>query len=205
MSTLRGTSPSAATAVPALSIMPQLVVFSESQRQRCIEWLYEIQLIKRGIEGIASKLPRVCKNGVIYIDIINRLEGKDTIPGVNRAARNATEIRTNFRRVFRYLRTKERMNPRFLDHQQAESLLIEGDQNIFWAFLDDIWHLYHAKISPFDSREKKTTSIPQQNRKKSALKKVQRKVQYEDQVDRFHGGQDQQQVEVEEDEVMEEE
>ena len=41
------------------------------------------------------------------------------------------------------------MNPRYLF---AYNNLVEGDEDVFWGFLDDLRYLYHNKKSPFDLR-----------------------------------------------------
>lgn len=41
------------------------------------------------------------------------------------------------------------MNPRYL---WAEDYLIDGDQDVFWGFMDDIWHWYYNKTSVNDPR-----------------------------------------------------
>jgi len=48
----------------------------EEEKHMLLEWLYSICLIKKGIQGIVSKLPKVCKNGLLFADIINRMTGK---------------------------------------------------------------------------------------------------------------------------------
>jgi hypothetical protein len=47
--------------------------------------LYSITLIKENIIDIDKKLPKICRNGIMFFDLINRLEGKnDVIKGVIR-------------------------------------------------------------------------------------------------------------------------
>lgn len=35
------------------------------------------------------------------------------------------------------------MNPRYLFN--SEEYLMEGNPEVFWGFLDDLWHLFHSK------------------------------------------------------------
>ena len=43
------------------------------------------------------KLPKICRNGAIFFDLINRLEGKeDTIRGLYRNPKNQTQINANY-------------------------------------------------------------------------------------------------------------
>jgi hypothetical protein len=36
-------------------------------------------------------------------------------------------------------------------HLWAEQAIIDGDADVIWGLLDDIWYCYHNKISPFDT------------------------------------------------------
>ncbi|KAL4463923.1 hypothetical protein ABPG74_005860 [Tetrahymena malaccensis] len=131
----------------------QLQIFecNDQQKERSLKWLYDICLIKKDIKDIKEKLPKVCKNGVIFLDIINRIQGKgDTITGINRNTKNMSQIRANYTKLFYYLRKFEKMNPRYLFN--SEDYLMEGNSDVFWGLLDDIWHLFHSKQSPYDKR-----------------------------------------------------
>ena len=46
---------------------------SEEIKEKCLSWLQDICLLKKGIKGLNEKLPRVCRNGLIFIDIVNRI------------------------------------------------------------------------------------------------------------------------------------
>jgi len=37
-----------------------------------IDWLKSIALIKDNLYNLSSKLPKICKDGVIFVDLINR-------------------------------------------------------------------------------------------------------------------------------------
>lgn len=52
----------------------EIVAITKAQIQRVVTWLYEIQLIKDNIENLEEKLPKICKNGVIFSDLINRYQ-----------------------------------------------------------------------------------------------------------------------------------
>ena len=43
------------------------------------------------------------------------------------------------------------MNPRYLN---ASYYLMSGHEQVFWGFLDDIYHFHNGKISPYDKRYK---------------------------------------------------
>jgi hypothetical protein len=58
-------------------------------------------------------------------------------------------MRVNYHKTFEYLGNFEKFNPRYL---MAENYLIESIPEVFWGLLDDIYHYYHGKVSPFDKR-----------------------------------------------------
>ena len=125
---------------------------SSETKAKLLNWLCTIGLLKDNIKGIDKKLPRVCRNGLLFVDIINKLEGKnEVIRGINRSSKSRSQVNSNYLKVLEYLRSFEKANPRYL---QAQEYLIEGNEEVFWGFLDDIWHLYNKKISPFDPRYK---------------------------------------------------
>lgn len=64
---------------PEIEILP----INEETKEKILYWLYDLTLIKEGIKDIEEKLPKICKNGLLFVDLLNRLEGKhDTIKGV---------------------------------------------------------------------------------------------------------------------------
>ena len=121
-------------------------------KKKIIEWLVSITFLKDTAKDLETKLPKICRNGVIFIDLVNRLEGKnDTIKGISRHPQTKTKVNVNYSKVFTYLRSKPKMNPRYL---WAEDYLIEGNEDIFWGLIYDIWCFYSQKISPYDPRYK---------------------------------------------------
>jgi len=42
-------------------------------KSKLIQWLKEICLIKQGVSNLEGKLPKICSNGVIFSDILNRV------------------------------------------------------------------------------------------------------------------------------------
>jgi hypothetical protein len=140
-----------------------------------LEWLYSIALLKENVPDLDRKLPKICKNGVIYFDLINRLEGKQSkLKGVIRKPRTAAEVSLNYSKVLCYLRAYEKMNPRYL---WAVDHLRDGNEDVFWGFLDDIRYLYINKESPFDPRVQKrltTSFVSSSSNTASKLKRSQR-------------------------------
>jgi len=122
-------------------------------KEKILNWLFDLTLIKDNVKGLDKKLPKICKNGLIFVDLINRLESKhDTIKGINRNPKNKSYVNSNYHKVMEYLKGFEKMNPRYLF---AQEYLVDGNEDVFWGFLDDIWHLYNKKISPHDPRYQK--------------------------------------------------
>ena len=117
------------------------------------QWLISINLLKENLKNnLIEKLPKICRNGVIFADIINRLESRDKadiLKGIARKPKKQAEIHANFTRVFDYLSKFEKMNKRFLYSYEP---FFEANEEIFWSFLDDIWHCFHSKLSNSDSR-----------------------------------------------------
>lgn len=83
-------------------------------REKLINWLISIKLIKENINNLPEKLHRICKSGVIFADLINRLEtrGGELIKGIQRKGSNLSYIRTNYSKIFDYLTKFEKFNKR---------------------------------------------------------------------------------------------
>ncbi len=115
-------------------------------KQRVLEWLEEIQLIKEGAVTIAN-FPQYCRNGVLLSDLVTRLEGTRKVPlkGINRNPKSGTEVLSNLRKYMRHLQQYEKMNSRFL---WSEKAILRGDEDVIWGLLDDMWYFYHGKTSP---------------------------------------------------------
>jgi len=116
-----------------------------------LKWLISICLIKDNISNIGKKLHKICRNGVIFADIINRIEGRNhkVIKGINRNTKKDSYINANYKKIFGFLKKIEKFNPRYL---YAGSYLKEKNHDVFWGFLDDLWCYYHNKVSPNDNR-----------------------------------------------------
>lgn len=61
---------------------------------------------------------------------------------------NITCIVANFAKVLGYLRKYPKMNSRYL---WSDSLIMEGNADVIWGLIDDIWHWQQNKISPYDT------------------------------------------------------
>jgi len=119
---------------------------TDKEKKKVLKWLYSICLIKDSIKGLDKKLHKICKNGVIFADIINRIDGRNqtVIKGINRNTKKHSYINANYKKIFKYLRKIEKFNPRYL---YASDYLKEGNHNVFWGFMFDLWCFYHNKVS----------------------------------------------------------
>jgi hypothetical protein len=102
------------------------------------------------LEELKVNLPAYCRTGVLIADLVNRLAGRDeVVKGIHRNPRqdNLSQIQVNFGKLMDYLKEFPRFCSRYLWSSQE---MINGNEQIIWGFLDDIWHWSHSKISPFD-------------------------------------------------------
>lgn len=118
---------------------------------KLIRWLVDdVSLISPtlSIDRLTADLPKFCRSGVLLGDLLNRLHGREQIiKGLNRNPKNFTAITANFDKSFSYLREFPRFSSRYL---WAQALIIEGNEDVTWGLLDDIWYWSQNKISPHD-------------------------------------------------------
>lgn len=92
----------------------------------------------------------------MFFDLINKLAGRNPIlKGVQRTPKNITCITANYEKVLSYLRKFPKMNARYL---WAENSMMEGNSDIIWGFIEDIWYWHHNKISPNDNSKSRNAS-----------------------------------------------
>ena len=75
---------------------------------RVLRWLVEdVNLINAqlSIPKLMADLPKYCRNGVLFGDMLNRLSGREeVIKGLHRTPKNLTAISANFEKVLTYLK-----------------------------------------------------------------------------------------------------
>lgn len=143
--------------------------------QKLFEWLISINLFKENIKINQEKLPKICKNGVIFADIINRMESRhEVLTGINRKPKKTAEMHANYTKIFDFLSKHEKMNKRCLYSYASFLGDDEDNSNAFWALMDDIWHFYHSKMSKYDSRYQETKKIPAMNESKRLHSSIKR-------------------------------
>jgi len=124
-------------------------------KHKIVEWLQNISLIRRNAVSIAE-FPAYCRNGVLLYDLIARLEGKQTsLRNIDRNPKSQTVVFANVKKCLEHLREYEKMNPRYLWSVQD---IVDGNADIIWGLLADIWNLYHNKSLRLNSKVKQRTS-----------------------------------------------
>ena len=123
----------------------------EKTKVRLMRWLVDdVKLISNqlSVPKLLQDLPKYCRNGVLMGDLLNRIQGRDEcIKGLHRAPKNMAAISANFDKVLGYLKEFPRFSSRYL---WAQSKAIEGNSDVIWGLLDDIWHWHFNKISVYD-------------------------------------------------------
>lgn len=88
-------------------------------------------------------------------DAINKLEKKDVLKGLNISS--ATGVKSNFLKIFGYLKSMQKFNRRFLLHR-AEYYFINSHFDYFWGFMADFMYFYKGQASRFDPTHPKKPS-----------------------------------------------
>lgn len=80
----------------------------EKTKLRVLTWLKEdVKLIAPHLspQKLLLDLPKFCRNGVLFSDLLNRLQGRgEVVKGINRVPKNMTMIGANWDKVLGYLR-----------------------------------------------------------------------------------------------------
>ena len=143
-------------------------VIDMALKVKIIDWLSnEVRLLKPTPDNtqLIANFHQFCRTGVIFGDLINRLNGRnEIIKGMHRnpPKGNMSQIMANFNKIMDYFKEFPRFCSRYL---WSQTEIIAGNQEIIWGFLDDIWHWAHQKISPYDpaaivNQKKQQRKIP---------------------------------------------
>lgn len=131
---------------------------AETLKEGLVKWLEEINIIRKGSISTQA-LPGICPTGVLFCDVVNRVEGKsEVIRGVERNPRNRTQALANINKVLEYLRSLPKMNARYLWSGKS---IIDCDELVVWGLLEDIKGLYAKKIgnSALPSRPSSSSAV----------------------------------------------
>ena len=77
----------------------------------------EVKMISNHLSfpKLLQDLPKFCRNGVLFGDLLNRLAGRDeVIKGIHRTPKNMTAISANYDKVLGYLKEFPRFSSRYL-------------------------------------------------------------------------------------------
>lgn len=108
-------------------------------KESLIVYLEELDVIRPGTVN-TDLLISVCRTGVLYADLVNRLEGKsEVIKGIERNPKNRTQALNNLTKTLEYLRSQEKMSSRFL---WSGKEIVEGQPEPICGLLTDIKALY---------------------------------------------------------------
>ncbi|KAL4504379.1 hypothetical protein ABPG72_009825 [Tetrahymena utriculariae] len=132
----------------------QVIPVNNETKAKLYRWLVDIILIKDEFDSKnVDRLAKFGKNGALFADLLNRITGKTNplFNGIFRGAKNSSQVNVNFNKAFSFMRQQQKLNPRYL---WCIDFLKDGNPNIFWGLIDDLWHWSHQKISPYDSRFK---------------------------------------------------
>ena len=90
----------------------------EKTKNKLLKWLVDdIKLISNQVNPakLLLDLPKYCRNGVLFGDLINRLRGREeVVKGLNRTPKNMTAISANYDKVLGYLKDFPRFSSRYL-------------------------------------------------------------------------------------------
>ncbi|MCQ2819004.1 MAG: calponin homology domain-containing protein, partial [archaeon] len=117
-------------------------------------WLIDIGIIKDQVINMLD-LPKICINGVLLSDLINRCEGRnEAIKGIIRKTTNKSQIQVNINKVLDFLRSKEKFKSR---HLWKGDEISKGDKKVIWELLHDLFSFYkHNNYFPKSKSKNKT-------------------------------------------------
>lgn len=142
----------------------EVVPVSEVTKERLFAWLQGLNLVRKSVK--IEDLAELCTNGVLFCDLLNRLEGRtEVIKGVERNPKNRTSVQANFTKALTYLRSFDKMNSRYL---WALADLMAGVEDVIWGLVEDIKVLFKAKLVSLDAGT--ASSVPTAQRSRSLSK-----------------------------------
>lgn len=88
------------------NMRPSIEAIPLEEKHLLIAWLQEIRLLKSNIKELENRLPNICKDGVIFFDLLNRLGGREEVlHGAIRKPKTVNQVLQNYRRVLSYLKS----------------------------------------------------------------------------------------------------
>lgn len=119
----------------------QVYPVDEALKHELLEWLKDYGLVRR--KTSIKQLPQMCKDGVLFCQVVNRLNGRvEAIKGVHADSSRPSSVSVNLNKLLGYLRDQQKMNSRYLF---ASHEITEAQEDVIWGLLDDIKALYKGR------------------------------------------------------------
>ena len=124
----------------------------EMLKESLVDWLDSLHIIRKD-PNIVQVIPSICRTGVLFCDLVNRLEGRtEVIKGIERNPKNRTQALANINKVLEYLRGMPKINSRYL---WSGKEIVDGNEYVAWGLLEDI------KNQAPEKKPKQTLLAPQ--------------------------------------------
>ena len=97
-----------------------------------MRWLESLRILRKNSLD-PSILPDICRSGVLFCDLVNRLEGRSApIKGLERNPKNKTQALANVNKMLTYMRKFPKMNSRYL---WSSNDILQANENVIWGLL----------------------------------------------------------------------
>ena len=114
-------------------------LISNNLKKKIYSWLIDLNIIKEKIIKIED-IPNLFSNGILYCDLINRLEGKnETIKGIIRKIKTKSDVQVNINKFLSYLRNIEKFPSRNLWNNKE---IFNGNEKVIFELLEDLCNYY---------------------------------------------------------------
>lgn len=134
------------------------------QRKKLVEWLISINLLKEVALRNYDNLHLICRNGVIFPEVVNYKKGREQKLKYEDKNPNATEIRSNYKRLFEYLKEFPQF-PRELLFRY-EYFVPDVNEAAFWQLLNQL-HMFYVNRSKLVGRQDLTIAATSPKKLKS--------------------------------------
>lgn len=107
------------------------------------KWLISLKLIKK--IHLTSQIISLCKNGVLFCDIINRCDPRGTvIKGIIRSPFTKAQIKINLSKVVEYIRQVRLLYPYIKDiYDNLEQELLNENEYVIYNLIDGLYRYYN--------------------------------------------------------------
>ena len=107
------------------------------------KWLINLKIIKKMY--LTSNIITICKNGVVFCDIINRCEARnDVIKGIIRSPFTKAQIKININKAVEYIRQMKLLYPYIKDiYSSLEEELINENDYVIYSLINGLYKYYN--------------------------------------------------------------